>query len=111
MGKLSCVTLYNLWIHYCWVQPAIGVMEVIWHSSHLASASHLASNCNKSTPSCVCLELYCTIHQTWIFSALTQSHLGKWRSELKHLIKERAKKLEEINQSIRVIKVSPLYKW
>ncbi|CAB1345476.1 unnamed protein product, partial [Coregonus sp. 'balchen'] len=34
------------------------------------------------------------------------SHLGKWRLELKHLIKERAKKLEEINQSIRVIKSS-----
>ncbi|KAG7221442.1 hypothetical protein INR49_017211 [Caranx melampygus] len=34
------------------------------------------------------------------------SNLGKKRSELKHLIKERAKKLEEIKQSIKVIKVS-----
>lgn len=37
---------------------------------------------------------------------LLQSNLGKKRSELKHLIKERAKKLEEIKQSIKVIKVS-----
>ena len=35
----------------------------------------------------------------------SQSNLGKKRSELKHLIKERAKKLEEIKQSIKVIKV------
>ncbi|XP_071403268.1 bloodthirsty-related gene family, member 12 [Centroberyx affinis] len=34
------------------------------------------------------------------------SNLGKRRSELKHLIKERAKKLEEIKQSIKVIKTS-----
>lgn len=39
---------------------------------------------------------------------LPQTNLGKKRSELKHLIKERAKKLEEIKQSIKVIKVSPL---
>uniref|UniRef100_A0A665VHJ5 Bloodthirsty-related gene family, member 12 n=1 Tax=Echeneis naucrates TaxID=173247 RepID=A0A665VHJ5_ECHNA len=32
------------------------------------------------------------------------SNLGKKRSELKHLIKERTKKLEEIKQSIKVIK-------
>lgn len=32
--------------------------------------------------------------------------MGKKRSELKHLIKERAKKLDEIKQSIKVIKVS-----
>ncbi|TMS02463.1 E3 ubiquitin-protein ligase TRIM39 [Larimichthys crocea] len=32
--------------------------------------------------------------------------LGKKRSELKHLIKERAKKLDEIKQSIKVIKAS-----
>ena len=37
-----------------------------------------------------------------------QSNLGKKRSELKHLIKERAKKLDEIKQSIKVIKVSRL---
>ncbi|XP_056318464.1 bloodthirsty-related gene family, member 12 [Danio aesculapii] len=34
------------------------------------------------------------------------SQLGKKRSELKHLIKEREKKLDEIKQSIRVIKES-----
>ncbi|KAM7377096.1 hypothetical protein PAMA_013735 [Pampus argenteus] len=34
------------------------------------------------------------------------SNVGKKRSELKHLIKERAKKLEEIKQSIKVIKTS-----
>ncbi|KAM3590787.1 uncharacterized protein V6R79_016708 [Siganus canaliculatus] len=34
------------------------------------------------------------------------STLGKKRSELKHLIKERSKKLEEIKQSIKVIKAS-----
>lgn len=37
-----------------------------------------------------------------------QSQLGQRRSELKHLIKERVKKLEEIKQSIAVIKVSPI---
>ncbi|XP_008277942.1 bloodthirsty-related gene family, member 12 [Stegastes partitus] len=34
------------------------------------------------------------------------NNVGKKRSELKHLIKERAKKLEEIKQSIKVIKAS-----
>uniref|UniRef100_H3CPP3 Bloodthirsty-related gene family, member 12 n=1 Tax=Tetraodon nigroviridis TaxID=99883 RepID=H3CPP3_TETNG len=34
------------------------------------------------------------------------SHVGKKRSELKHLIKERTKKLEEIKESIKVIKSS-----
>uniref|UniRef100_A0A3Q2QJ23 Bloodthirsty-related gene family, member 12 n=1 Tax=Fundulus heteroclitus TaxID=8078 RepID=A0A3Q2QJ23_FUNHE len=34
------------------------------------------------------------------------TNLGKKRSELKHLIKERTKKLEEIKQSIKVIKAS-----
>lgn len=38
---------------------------------------------------------------------LLQSTVGKKRSELRHLIKERAKKLEEIKQSIKVIKVRP----
>ncbi|CAF97012.1 unnamed protein product [Tetraodon nigroviridis] len=35
-----------------------------------------------------------------------KSHVGKKRSELKHLIKERTKKLEEIKESIKVIKSS-----
>lgn len=37
---------------------------------------------------------------------VSQGNMGKKRSELKHLIKERAKKLDEIKQSIKVIKVS-----
>ncbi|XP_046907685.1 E3 ubiquitin-protein ligase TRIM39-like [Hypomesus transpacificus] len=32
------------------------------------------------------------------------SHLGKMRAELKHLVKERTRKLEEVTQSIKVIK-------
>lgn len=44
--------------------------------------------------------------QAAVLVFFTQSNLGKKRSELKHLIKERAKKLEEIKQSIKVIKVS-----
>lgn len=43
----------------------------------------------------------------WILLFGSQSQLGKKRSELKHLIKEREKKLEEIKQSINVLKVSP----
>ncbi|XP_041841606.1 bloodthirsty-related gene family, member 12 [Melanotaenia boesemani] len=35
-----------------------------------------------------------------------KSNLGKKKSEVKHLIKERTKKLEEIKQSIKVIKAS-----
>uniref|UniRef100_A0A667WMI2 Bloodthirsty-related gene family, member 12 n=1 Tax=Myripristis murdjan TaxID=586833 RepID=A0A667WMI2_9TELE len=71
------------------------------------------------------LEAYCRTDHTCICSACAaathKSHdivsterewkkkmnnLGKRRSELKHLIKERAEKLEEIKQSIRVIKTS-----
>lgn len=44
--------------------------------------------------------------QATVLNLFPQSNLGKKRSELKHLIKERAKKLEEIKQSIKVIKVS-----
>lgn len=44
----------------------------------------------------------------YVLILFTQSNLGKKRSELKHLIKERAKKLDEIKQSIKVIKVSHL---
>lgn len=46
--------------------------------------------------------------QATVLNLFPQSNLGKKRSELKHLIKERAKKLEEIKQSIKVIKVSHL---
>lgn len=44
----------------------------------------------------------------YVLVLFTQTNLGKKRSELKHLIKERAKKLDEIKQSIKVIKVSHL---
>ncbi|KAK5623358.1 hypothetical protein CRENBAI_015637 [Crenichthys baileyi] len=71
------------------------------------------------------LEVYCRTDHTCICTACAEathkshdiipidhefkkkmSNLGKRRSELKHLIKERAKKLEEIKQSIKVIKAS-----
>ncbi|GAA6222709.1 E3 ubiquitin-protein ligase TRIM39-like [Lates japonicus] len=71
------------------------------------------------------LEVYCRTDHTCICSACAEathkshdivsidhewkkktSNLGKKRSELKHLIKERSKKLEEIKQSIKVIKAS-----
>ncbi|XP_015229116.1 PREDICTED: E3 ubiquitin-protein ligase TRIM39-like [Cyprinodon variegatus] len=71
------------------------------------------------------LEVYCRTDHTCICKACAEathkshdiidvdhefkkkmSNLGKKRSELKHLIKERAKKLEEIKQSIKVIKAS-----
>lgn len=38
----------------------------------------------------------------------SQSQLGKKRSELKLIIKEREKKLEEIKHSTKVLKVSPV---
>ncbi|XP_068611899.1 bloodthirsty-related gene family, member 12 [Brachionichthys hirsutus] len=71
------------------------------------------------------LEIYCRTDHACICSACAESShkshdtvstdqewkkkmtsLGKKRSELKHLIKERAKKLDEIKQSIKVIKAS-----
>ncbi|XP_066515961.1 bloodthirsty-related gene family, member 12 [Hoplias malabaricus] len=59
---------------------------------------------------CICRECANTAHKTHeIISADKEykkrmSLLGKKRSEVKHLIKERSKKLEELKQSIRVIK-------
>ncbi|KAG7496781.1 E3 ubiquitin-protein ligase TRIM39-like [Solea senegalensis] len=71
------------------------------------------------------LEVYCRSDHTCICTACAEathkshdivstdhewkkkmSNLGKRRSELKHLIKERVKKLDEIKQSIKVIKAS-----
>ncbi|KAI9546305.1 hypothetical protein NQZ68_028722 [Dissostichus eleginoides] len=71
------------------------------------------------------LEIYCRSDHTCICTACAEashkshdlvsaehewkkkmSNLGKKRSELKHLIKERTKKLDEIKQSIKVIKAS-----
>jgi len=44
----------------------------------------------------------------FFYVLLSQSNLSKKKSEVKHLIKERTKKLEDIKQSIKVIKVSRL---
>ncbi|XP_064198257.1 bloodthirsty-related gene family, member 12 [Anguilla rostrata] len=61
---------------------------------------------------CVCTACADTAHRTHNIVSIDRewkrkmSHLGKRRSEVKHLIKERAKKLEEIKQSIKVIKTS-----
>ncbi|KAF1380781.1 hypothetical protein PFLUV_G00167540 [Perca fluviatilis] len=66
----------------------------------------------RSDHSCICMACAETTHKSHdIVSAdhewkKKMSTLGKKRSELKHLIKERAKKLEEIKQSIKVIKAS-----
>ncbi|KAK6323389.1 hypothetical protein J4Q44_G00057280 [Coregonus suidteri] len=61
---------------------------------------------------CVCITCAEATHKTHEIVSVDRewkkkmNYLGKRRSELKHLIKERAKKLEEIKQSIRVIKSS-----
>ncbi|CAJ1085925.1 nuclear factor 7%2C ovary-like [Xyrichtys novacula] len=71
------------------------------------------------------LDVYCRTDHTCICAACAEAthksheivptdhewkkkmtNLGKKRSEVKHLIKERAKKLDEIKQSIKVIKAS-----
>ncbi|KAI1888668.1 hypothetical protein AGOR_G00187510 [Albula goreensis] len=60
---------------------------------------------------CVCPSCADATHRTHDIVSVERewkrkmSHLGKRRSEVKHLIKERSKKLEEIKQSIKVIKV------
>ncbi|KAG9260051.1 bloodthirsty-related gene family, member 12 [Astyanax mexicanus] len=59
---------------------------------------------------CVCRECAELAHKTHEITSIDReykkkmSQVGKRRSEMKHLIKERAKKLEEIKQSIKVIK-------
>uniref|UniRef100_A0A3B1IFC7 Bloodthirsty-related gene family, member 12 n=1 Tax=Astyanax mexicanus TaxID=7994 RepID=A0A3B1IFC7_ASTMX len=59
---------------------------------------------------CVCRECAEVAHKTHEITSIDReykkkmSQVGKRRSEMKHLIKERAKKLEEIKQSIKVIK-------
>ncbi|KAJ8268726.1 hypothetical protein COCON_G00113330 [Conger conger] len=66
----------------------------------------------RSDHACVCPGCAETAHRTHDLVSIERewkrkmSHLGKRRSEVKHLIKERAKKLEEIKQSIKVIKTS-----
>ncbi|XP_072525719.1 bloodthirsty-related gene family, member 12 [Salminus brasiliensis] len=59
---------------------------------------------------CVCRECADVAHKTHEITSVDReykkrmSQVGKRRSEMKHLIKERAKKLEEIKQSIKVMK-------
>ncbi|XP_062865202.1 uncharacterized protein LOC134327062 [Trichomycterus rosablanca] len=61
---------------------------------------------------CVCRECADSSHKNHDIISIEKeykkiaSHLGQRRSEMKHLIKERTKKLEEIKQSMRVIKAS-----
>uniref|UniRef100_A0A8B9JRH1 Bloodthirsty-related gene family, member 12 n=1 Tax=Astyanax mexicanus TaxID=7994 RepID=A0A8B9JRH1_ASTMX len=64
---------------------------------------------------CVCRECAELAHKTHEITSIDReykkkmSQVGKRRSEMKHLIKERAKKLEEIKQSIKVIKVKSIF--
>nr|XP_046185463.1 E3 ubiquitin-protein ligase TRIM39-like isoform X4 [Oncorhynchus gorbuscha] len=61
---------------------------------------------------CVCISCAEATHKTHEIVSVDRewkkkmNYLGKRRSELKYMIKERTKKLEEIKQSIRVIKGS-----
>ncbi|CDQ68443.1 unnamed protein product [Oncorhynchus mykiss] len=61
---------------------------------------------------CVCISCAEATHKTHEIVSVDRewkkkmNYLGKRRSELKYMIKERTKKLEEIKQSIRVIKES-----
>ncbi|XP_015801792.3 E3 ubiquitin-protein ligase TRIM39 [Nothobranchius furzeri] len=61
---------------------------------------------------CICAACSDTTHKSHDVVSIDHefkkktNYLGKKRSELKYLIKERAKKLEEIKQSIKVIKAS-----
>ncbi|XP_070294418.1 E3 ubiquitin-protein ligase TRIM39-like [Salvelinus sp. IW2-2015] len=61
---------------------------------------------------CVCISCAEATHKTHEIVSVDRewkkkmNYLGKRRSELKYMIKERTKKLEEIKQSIRVIKSS-----
>ncbi|XP_023695317.1 bloodthirsty-related gene family, member 12 [Paramormyrops kingsleyae] len=64
----------------------------------------------RSDHSCICTACADAAHKSHDVVSVDRewkrkmSHLNKRRSEFKHLIKERAKKLEEIKQSIKVIK-------
>uniref|UniRef100_A0A8D3AVP8 Bloodthirsty-related gene family, member 12 n=1 Tax=Scophthalmus maximus TaxID=52904 RepID=A0A8D3AVP8_SCOMX len=71
------------------------LLEVYCRSDHVCVCTSCAEASHKSH------DIVSTDHE-W----KKKTNLGKRRSELKHLIKERAKKLEEIKQSIKVIKAS-----
>uniref|UniRef100_A0A8D3AVP1 Bloodthirsty-related gene family, member 12 n=1 Tax=Scophthalmus maximus TaxID=52904 RepID=A0A8D3AVP1_SCOMX len=72
------------------------LLEVYCRSDHVCVCTSCAEASHKSH------DIVSTDHE-WKKKV---TNLGKRRSELKHLIKERAKKLEEIKQSIKVIKAS-----
>ncbi|KAK2862920.1 hypothetical protein Q5P01_002453 [Channa striata] len=72
------------------------LLELYCRSDHICICKACAESTHKSH------EIVSADHE-WKKKVST---MGKKRSELKHLIKERAKKLEEIKQSIKVIKAS-----
>ncbi|XP_061620702.1 bloodthirsty-related gene family, member 12 [Phyllopteryx taeniolatus] len=72
------------------------LLEVYCRTDHACICAACAETAHKSH------DVVSTDHE-W---KKKMSNLGKKRSELKHLIKERAKKLEELKQSIKVIKTS-----
>ncbi|KAJ0055614.1 hypothetical protein NL108_005461 [Boleophthalmus pectinirostris] len=72
------------------------LMDVYCRTDHACICSVCAEATHKSH------EIVSTDHEY----KKKMTHIGKKRSELKHLIKERTKKLDEIKQSIKVIKAS-----
>ncbi|KAM8880940.1 uncharacterized protein ACB058_001238 [Synchiropus picturatus] len=72
------------------------LLEVYCRSDHMCICTACAESVHKSHD-------IVTVEHEWKKKITS---LGKKRSELKHLIKERAKKLDEVKQSIKVIKAS-----
>uniref|UniRef100_W5U7X5 Zinc-binding protein A33 n=1 Tax=Ictalurus punctatus TaxID=7998 RepID=W5U7X5_ICTPU len=90
------------------------LVEPIHHLQEKVCKKHerlLDAYCRKEHV-CVCRECAEVAHKTHNIISVEReykklsSQLGMRRSELKHLIKERVKKLEEVKQSIAVIKSS-----
>ncbi|KAM9827421.1 uncharacterized protein ACB057_017814 [Neosynchiropus ocellatus] len=72
------------------------LLEVYCRSDHMCICTACAESVHKSHD-------IVTVDHEWKKKI---TNLGKKRSELKHLIKERTKKLDEVKQSIKVIKAS-----
>ncbi|XP_061815035.1 bloodthirsty-related gene family, member 12 isoform X1 [Nerophis lumbriciformis] len=72
------------------------LLEVYCRTDHICICAACVDSAHKSH------DIVSTDHE-W---KKKMSILGKKRSELRHLIKERAKKLEEVKESIKVIKTS-----
>ncbi|XP_067117762.1 E3 ubiquitin-protein ligase TRIM47-like [Osmerus mordax] len=70
------------------------LLEVYCRHDHVCLCTVCAQSCRKTH------EVVSTDRE-W---KKKMSHLGKIRAELKHLVKERTRKLEEVTQSIKVIK-------